>query len=186
MFLIKGQHFINGNHHKLQILSNDTLIFGDDDFNIKLWDLKDSVEEYTVAEFILRHPTCSEQIISYANDHLRIYDLHKHFSGKKTHMDVVFTGHTDVVTSLAALDGFRLASGSADLTIRIWNLENGECLQKLIGHTNTVARVYAFGGDKLVSGSWDKTIRVWNIESGKCLKKLVGHTKSIVCIKLVD
>ena len=41
----------------------------------------------------------------------------------------VLEGHTDKVTTLQALGNKRLASGSDDCTIRVWNFETGQSLQ---------------------------------------------------------
>jgi WD40 repeat protein len=46
------------------------------------------------------------------------------------------TGHTQIVLSVCELVDGRLASGSDDNTIRIWDLsKGGECVQTLTGHT---------------------------------------------------
>ncbi len=68
-------------------------------------------------------------------------------------------------------------SGSADKTIKIWNVDNGECLKILNGHQEHVWRtIYSPDGKYVISGSLDKTIKIWNAESGKCLRTLEGHT----------
>ena len=69
-----------------------------------------------------------------------------------------------------------LASGSADNTIRLWDLDAGKCLNVLQGHTGIIFSV-AFGCDAtgrllLASGSFDETIRLWDVESGQCLRVL--------------
>ncbi len=79
-----------------------------------------------------------------------------------------------------------MASGSADSTIRVWDLSNGVCLWVLQGHTGPVLRVSELREDRLVTGSSDSTLRVWDLGTGDCLKKLVGHSKSIVCFKVVE
>ena len=48
---------------------------------------------------------------------------------------LVLKGHTNDVNCLAALAGGRLASGSDDKSIIIWNLADGSELAKLEGHT---------------------------------------------------
>ena len=45
-------------------------------------------------------------------------------------------GHTDSVMSVALTpDGRKGISGSSDKTVRVWDLESGECLKVLEGHT---------------------------------------------------
>ena len=61
-------------------------------------------------------------------------------------------GHTRPGQCLAALDGDRLASGSWDKSIIIWNLADGTQLAKLEGHTDEVDCLAALDGDRLASG----------------------------------
>jgi WD40 repeat protein len=79
-------------------------------------------------------------------------------------------GRFDPVYSLVvSADGRSVISGHAD-TIRIWNVENGECLKILDGHTSSVDfLVLTADGRRVISGSRDDTIRVWDVESGECL-----------------
>ena len=54
-----------------------------------------------------------------------------------------------------------------DHTIKIWNLESGECVRTLHGHDGGVLCLH-YSGKRLASGSVDSTIRVWDISSGEC------------------
>ncbi|MEH1771270.1 MAG: hypothetical protein V7L27_15655, partial [Nostoc sp.] len=73
-----------------------------------------------------------------------------------------------------------LVSGSADGTVRIWDLEAMQCLQTLHGHTGHVWCVAcSTDGQTLASGSADTTIRLWDIHTGECLKTLSGHTHTV-------
>ena len=45
-------------------------------------------------------------------------------------------GHSDSVTGIAwSPDGGRIATGSKDTSVRIWNAETGEIEDELLGHT---------------------------------------------------
>jgi WD40 repeat protein len=69
-------------------------------------------------------------------------------------------GHRHWVRSVAfSPDSTRLASGSADNTVKIWDASSGACLQTLEGHSNFVYSV-AFSPDstRLASGSDDDTL----------------------------
>ena len=72
----------------------------------------------------------------------------------------------DVVVSVAVSgDGKRVVSGSEDQTVRVWDVETGECLKVMEGHTKMVSSVAVSRDGKRVSGSWDKTVRVWDVET---------------------
>ncbi|HBW58459.1 MAG TPA: hypothetical protein DEF27_11915 [Oscillatoriales bacterium UBA8482] len=69
-----------------------------------------------------------------------------------------------------------LASESDDQTIKIWDIQTGECLQTLQGHRNKVRSIaFSPDGQFLVSGSEDKTVRLWDLDTGKCVHTLLGH-----------
>ncbi len=76
-------------------------------------------------------------------------------------------------------------SGSADKTIRIWDVESGECIKTLIGHQEDVWRViYSPDGKYIISGSHDRTIKIWDVETGECLRTLEGHTNRVRSIDM--
>jgi len=67
-------------------------------------------------------------------------------------------------------DGRRAVSGSWDYTLRVWDLETGECLRTLEGHVLNVDSVSVSpDGRRAVSGSLDNTMRVWDPETGQCV-----------------
>lgn len=55
-----------------------------------------------------------------------------------------------------------VVTGSADHTIRVWTIENGQCLSVLEGHLSIVNHVIC-EGQFILSTSYDKTARVWSI-----------------------
>jgi WD40 repeat protein len=64
-------------------------------------------------------------------------------------------------------DGTRLASGSLDRTVRVWDVATGASVATLEGHTQAVPSVgWCPDGTRLASGSADLTVRVWDIVEG--------------------
>ncbi|RYP19456.1 hypothetical protein DL767_009644 [Monosporascus sp. MG133] len=86
-------------------------------------------------------------------------------------------GHDDSVFSVAfSPDGSRLASGSDDRTVKVWDAATGACLSTLAGHRDLVISVaFSPDGSRLASGSWDCTVKVWDAATGACLLMLEGH-----------
>jgi small GTP-binding protein len=93
-------------------------------------------------------------------------------------------GHQKMIYSLAFDPrGGLLASGSADMTVNLWEAQSGKLVRTLEGHQATVRGV-AFDpqGGLLASGSDDKTVKLWEARSGKLVHTLKGHRKVVYCV----
>jgi uncharacterized protein with WD repeat/nitrous oxidase accessory protein NosD len=97
---------------------------------------------------------------------------------------VSLTGHTDVVRSVAfSPDGQLLASGSADYTIKLWEVATGSLVRTLSGHTSWVISVaFSPDGRLLASGSDDYTIKLWEVATGSLVRTLSGHTSWVYSV----
>ena len=86
------------------------------------------------------------------------------------------------IEQLSALSGSQVWSGSADGTIRLWDLASAQCMKTLVGHSGKVSSLLVISDKWLASASCDRTIRVWSTSGGrlssqmnKCVATLSGH-----------
>ncbi|KAI1032366.1 hypothetical protein LB504_013187, partial [Fusarium proliferatum] len=93
-------------------------------------------------------------------------------------------GHSGDVNSVVFSHNLKkVASGSYDWTIRIWDAETGKCERVLDGHSNRVRSVvFSHDSKKVASGSYDMTVRIWDAETGKCEKVLEGHSSAVYSV----
>ncbi|KAK7426915.1 Mitochondrial fission protein [Neonectria magnoliae] len=116
--------------------------------------------------------------------------------------------HVDEITAIH-FRGDVLVSGSADKTIRHWDLEKGRCVQTLdvmwaaaatLGNNESTWRPTGrsqsssadFVGSlqvfetALACGTADGMVRLWDLRSGQVHRSLVGHTDAVTCLQFDD
>jgi WD40 repeat protein len=113
---------------------------------------------------------------------IRIYNLPQLLAAAATtsadsHCIQVLRGHTNWVFSSAySPDERRMASASADGTVRIWDLTSGECLH-ILAHEHWVIQVlFSPDGRQLIVSGMSATIYVWDAGSGQLINTLSGHS----------
>jgi WD40 repeat protein/tRNA A-37 threonylcarbamoyl transferase component Bud32 len=105
-----------------------------------------------------------------------------HYLKRLCHTELLtLEGHTDQVWSVAfSPDGQRLASGSREGSVKVWDATTGQVLHTLPGHTDVVHAVaFSPGGRQLASGGWDGVVKVWDATTGAVLQTLKGHTATV-------
>ena len=119
----------------------------------------------------------------YEANHPRSYRTTK-FLLKRGQAEQTLEGHSDSVTSVVfSPDGSKVASGSGDGTVRVWNVATGQAEQSLEGHSDWVTSfVFSPDGSKVASGSSDRTVRVWNIATGQAEQTLEGHSDWVTSV----
>ena len=63
--------------------------------------------------------------------------------------------------SIIQLSDGKIASGSYDTTIKLWDMNTYQCIQTLKGHEQAVNSIIQLSDGKIASGSFDKTIKLW-------------------------
>ena len=90
-------------------------------------------------------------------------------------------GHTHrIYGATVTPDGKTIVSCSRDSTLKVWNLETGQCQATWEGHMGDVNGVTVTpDGKRVVSGADDSTLKVWDLQTGHCLTTLEGHLISV-------
>ncbi|CAD8204075.1 unnamed protein product [Paramecium pentaurelia] len=93
-------------------------------------------------------------------------------------------GHNDSVFSISfSPDGTKLASGSADKSIRLWDLKTGKEQQKLEGHNESInSECFSPDGTTLAYSCRDCTIHLWDIKAQVEKYKLEGHNSYVLSV----
>jgi len=131
-----------------------------------------------------RHPgiTClallPSQHLATGSDRDYLINIWHYPTQRHTH---TLTGHTRVISALAALAYPRLVSGSADETIKVWNFMTGVCEHTLIGHDGAIHALVALS-PRLIASAQNNSfnVRIWDPLTGLCKKILKNSGNDIV------
>ncbi|EFY89459.1 WD domain-containing protein [Metarhizium acridum CQMa 102] len=170
---------------------------GSDDCTIKIWDwefgeLEQTIKGHTQAVRGVDYggPQGGTLFASCSSDlTIKLWDPTDNYKNIRT-----LYGHDHSICSVrfvSSSDGEwrprQLASASGDHTIKLWNIENGHCVNTLRGHTDWVRSIYpSADGRILLSAGNDRTARLWDISlaSPESTLTLVGHALGINCCAL--
>ncbi|MBD1931265.1 MULTISPECIES: eIF2A-related protein [Cyanophyceae] len=90
------------------------------------------------------------------------------------------SGHSNHVYSVAISADGQIASGSADNTIKIWDLTTGDSICTFTGHSGSVSSLaFSPDGQTLASGSADNTIKLWYSRTGVTFTE---HSDELHCV----
>jgi transcription initiation factor TFIID subunit 5 len=69
-----------------------------------------------------------------------------------------------------------IATGSSDKTVRLWDVQSGECVRIFIGHRSMILSLaMSPDGRYMASGDEDGSIMMWDLSSGRCISPMMGH-----------
>ncbi|CAD8090886.1 unnamed protein product [Paramecium primaurelia] len=90
-------------------------------------------------------------------------------------------GHSDCINTVCfSPDGITLAFGSADKSIRLWDVKTGQQKAKLTIHRGSAWSVcFSPNENILASGDDNRSVILWDIKTRKKRVKLVGHSKTV-------
>ena len=93
-------------------------------------------------------------------------------------------GHEAAVWATCFVNESTALTGSADKTIKMWNLDTGELMKSIDAHSDCVRDVKLVGKSQFLSCSNDATIKRWSLE-GSLLETYDGHSNYIYSISLI-
>jgi WD40 repeat protein len=97
-------------------------------------------------------------------------------------VDYDTTGLSDEFREMINVKDPMIVSG-CDKTLKLWDMESGECIQTFTGHRCSVESVaLSPDGSQLVSGSRDYMLKLWNVETGECIRTYTGHQGSVCSV----
>jgi len=176
-------------------LSNDKLVCCslDSIFEIsiiKIWDLNhdDLNQQFNgLKQIKLNHEliydlkVISENEIAFtSNMNIKIFNIETRKCLK------ILQGHSSETLSIIQISREKIASSDRNGEIKIWNLNNCECL-KTFKNEEGGCSLTKLSHNSIVSFSFSRisrVIKIWDIETGSCLKTLEGHSDTINSIDI--
>ncbi|PWY66111.1 mitochondrial division protein 1 [Aspergillus heteromorphus CBS 117.55] len=198
--------FLEGHNASVRCLQveNNIVATGSMDASVKIWDLSRARFTTTRDNRVTRREDDDDDYV-----HADSASIASHSTTLDDCFAYSLDAHVDEITALH-FKGDTLVSGSADKTLRQWDLVKGRCVQTLdvlwaaaqadtLGGESTwrpsgrmpdasadfVGAVQCFDA-ALACGTADGMVRLWDLRSGQVHRSLVGHTGPVTCLQFDD
>ncbi|ANB15058.1 Utp13p [Sugiyamaella lignohabitans] len=155
--------------HIYKLAASDS---GDENEPLKVTKVKTVKAHESPIMVVTIDPTSSLIATGGAEGAVKVWDLN---GGYATHN---FRGHGGIISALKfwgqqGTTEWKLASGSDDCKVRLWDLVKSKCLAVLDNHVSIVRGLdFSPDGKTLISGGRDKVVSVWNANNGKLINTL--------------
>ena len=178
--------------HTAVLHPNQTeIITGDQTGSVKVWDLNMKMcrEEFAPAiECPIQSLSISQtgNVLTVGTNKGRVF-VYGANEGQlvKTHD---FQAHNNyLLKCVISPDGRRLATASADKTVRLWSTETWQQDLVLQQHQRWVwDAVFSADSLYLVTASSDQSAKLWDLSTGELMRNYLGHSLAVTCVTLND
>jgi len=163
---------------KLQQESDDSVVFEEDD----LTTLSERFTTFAV------HPDGKDIITASDNQLIRRWDVLAALEGSEGKPDMIkaWRGHSGPITC-AEFHGQAdlFATGSSDMTVKVWSMSGGYCTHNFRGHSSVVTFIgfHPNAGElRLCSGESNGGVQVWSLTSPAQHISLKNHVGAVTSI----
>lgn len=179
-------------------VDHNVLATGSADATIRVWNLE-TVREESAAR---------DEAADAGDDTSDAHNAREHSHDPDDSTIHVLDSHVGEISALH-FSGNTLVSGSADKTIRQWDLATGRCVQTLDVIWANSAQNALYNSDRLrtgfdtsgsvpfigavqcrdaalATGTADGIVRLWDLRSGQVQRTLQGHTSAVTCLQFDD
>jgi WD40 repeat protein len=95
-----------------------------------------------------------------------------------------FHNSNDKLFSIELVENGKYVIGCSNGKIKIFNMNDKECMQILEGHSDYITSIRSFYKTRLISASGDRTIKIWDLKLNECIQTLIGHLDKVndICL----
>ncbi|UJR27539.1 hypothetical protein I4U23_008821 [Adineta vaga] len=152
--------------------SGSLLATGCSDKMVHLWEITSTGQQHKYCSLNGSHGAIntldfdnegSRLLAGCSNDTVYIWSY-----GEQRMLKDVYKGHQGLIFTCKFISGRKLATGSADRTIKIWDLHSRHCTRTIFVGSKCHDLVVIDAAGTIISGHFDKKIRMWDAYTDKC------------------